>query len=136
METRYLTVAEVIELHDRIMERTGARPEPLRDEGLLESALMRAHTAAFYEGADLVRQAVLMAVGISQNQPFVDGNKRAAFVVLDVFLRIHGHVFQGNSLALAKRIERIAEDSEKRSEETTAFEQWLRGEIRSSQPGS
>ena len=115
MAIRYLTTAEVIELHDRIMERTGVRPEPLRDEGLLESALMRARSAAYYEDADLIRQAVLMAVGISQNQPFVDGNKRAAFVTLDVFLRINGLEFRGDPLVLARLIEHIAEDQDRRA---------------------
>lgn len=124
--TRYLTVAEVIELHDRIMERTGVRPEALRDEGLLGSALMRAQTAAYYEEADLVTQAVLMAVGISQNQPFVDGNKRAAFVTLDVFLRINGVVFHGDPIDLAKQIEQIAEEPSRRTETTAELTHWLR----------
>ncbi len=127
--THYLTVAEVIELHDRIMERTGVRPEALRDEGLLESALMRAQTAAYYEEADLVTQAVLMAVGISQNQPFVDGNKRAAFVTLDIFLRINGLEFRGEPIELAKQIERIAEEPERRNETTTALTHWLRERV-------
>lgn len=51
--TIYLTVAEVIAIHDEIMLRTGAMPEGLRDEGLLESALMRAQTPAYYEEARL-----------------------------------------------------------------------------------
>jgi death-on-curing protein len=127
--TRYLTLAEVVELHDRIMERTGARPEALRDEGLLESALMRAQTAAYYEDSDLVTQAVLMAVGISQNQPFVDGNKRAAFVTLDVFLRINGLEFRGDSLELAVRIEQIAEDREGRAEATIDLANWLQERV-------
>jgi death-on-curing protein len=127
--SRYLTVAEVIELHDRIMERTGARPEALRDEGLLESALMRAQTAAYYEEADLVTQAVLIAVGISQNQPFVDGNKRAAFVALDVFLRINGIEFQGESLELAMQIEQIAENQQRRVEATSNLVHWLRERV-------
>lgn len=127
--THYLTVAEVIELHDRIMERTGVRPEALRDEGLLESALMRAQTAAYYEEADLVTQAVLMAVGISQNQPFVDGNKRAAFVTLDILLRINGLEFRGEPIELAKQIERIAEEPERRNETTTALTHWLRERV-------
>jgi death-on-curing protein len=129
--TRYLTVAEVVELHDRIMERTGARPEALRDEGLLESALMRAQTAAYYEEADLVTQAVLMAVGISQNQPFVDGNKRAAFVTLDIFLRVNGLEFQGEPLELAMRIEQIAEDQERRAEATSDLTHWLQARVES-----
>lgn len=118
-------MAEVIELHDRIMERTGARPEALRDEGLLESALMRAQTAAYYEEADLVTQAMLMAVGISQNQPFVDGNKRAAFVTLDVFLRINGLEFRGDPIELAMQIEQIAEQPERRAETTNDLVRWL-----------
>jgi death-on-curing protein len=111
------------------MERTGARPEALRDEGLLESAMMRAQTAAYYEEADLVTQAVLMAVGISQNQPFVDGNKRAAFVTLDVFLRINGLEFRGAPLDLAMQIEQIAEDPERRAEATIDLVQWLRERV-------
>ncbi len=126
---RYLTVAEVIELHRAILGRMGERLEPLRDEGLLESALMRAQTAAYYEDADLATQAVLMAVGISQNQPFVDGNKRAAFVTLDVFLRVNGLEFRGDSLELAVRIEQIAKDREHRAEATLDFARWLRARV-------
>lgn len=126
---RYLTVAEVIELHRAILDRMGERLEPLRDEGLLESALMRAQTAAYYEDADLTTQAVLMAVGISQNQPFVDGNKRAAFVTLDVFLRVNGLEFRGDSLELAVRIEQIAKDREHRAEATLDFARWLRARV-------
>ncbi len=127
--TRYSTVAEVIELHDRTIERTGVRPEALRDEGLLESAMMRAQSAAYYEEADLVRQAVLMAVGIAKNKPFVDGNKRAAFVVLDVFLRINGLPFRGDPLELARHIERIAEVQGPRGEETTTLEECLGSQV-------
>lgn len=126
---RYLTVAEVIELHRAILGRMGERLEPLRDEGLLESALMRAQTVAYYEDADLTTQAVLMAVGISQNQPFVDGNKRAAFVTLDVFLRVNGLEFRGDSLELAVRIEQIAKDREHRAEATLDFARWLRARV-------
>ncbi|MEZ4532039.1 MAG: Fic family protein [Thermomicrobiales bacterium] len=86
-------------MHRAILDCMGERLEPLRDEGLLESALMRAQMAAYYDSADLVTQAVLMAVGISQNQPFVDGNKRAALVTLDVFLRVNGLEFRGDSRA-------------------------------------
>jgi prophage maintenance system killer protein len=86
---------------------------------------MRAQTAAYYEEADLVTQAVLMAVGISQNQPFVDGNKRAVFVTLDVFLRINGLEFRGDPLELAMQIEMIGEDPDRRTETTNALVHWL-----------
>jgi death-on-curing protein len=129
--TQYLTVAEVIVIHDEIMMRTGYAPEGLRDEGLLESALMRAQAAAYYEGADLVRQAVLMAVGISQNQPFVDGNKRAAYGVLDVFLRINGMVFNGDPIELAKQFENLAEPGSDRGVATDQLVDWLRERVSS-----
>ncbi|MGD9715046.1 MAG: type II toxin-antitoxin system death-on-curing family toxin [Thermomicrobiales bacterium] len=124
--TQYLTVAEVIVIHDEIMQRTGYAPEGLRDEGLLESALMRAQAAAHYEGADLIRQAVLMAVGISQNQPFADGNKRAAFGALDVFLRINGMYFSGDSIELAKQFESLADPGRDRGVATGELVEWLR----------
>jgi prophage maintenance system killer protein len=56
-ETHHLRLADVIAIHERAMRRFGAAPNPLRDEGLLESALMRPRMAAHYEGAVLVRQA-------------------------------------------------------------------------------
>lgn len=127
--TQYLTVAEVIVIHDEIMQRTGYAPEALRDEGLLESALMRAQAAAHYDDADLVRQAVLMAVGISQNQPFVDGNKRAAYGVLDVFLRINGILFQGDPIELAKQFEDLAEPGGDRGLATDQLAEWLWGRV-------
>jgi death-on-curing protein len=127
--THYLTVAEVIVIHDEVMLRTGYAPEGLRDEGLLESALMRAQAAAYYEGADLVRQAVLMGVGISQNQPFVDGNKRAAYGVLDVFLRLNGMVFNGDPIELAKQFENLAEPGNDRGIATGQLVDWLREHV-------
>ena len=127
--TTYLTVAEVVVIHDEIMVRTGYPPEGLRDEGLLESALMRAQAAAYYEGADLIRQAVLMAIGISQNQPFVDGNKRAVFGVLDVFLRINGQMFNGDALELARQFEQLAEPDHDRSAATDRLAAWLNDRV-------
>lgn len=78
--TRYLSVDDVMALHREMMRRLGAFPAPLRDERLLESAVMRPQTAAYYEDADLVRQAALLAAGIIQNHPYVDGNKRKAYI--------------------------------------------------------
>jgi death on curing protein len=122
----YLTVAEVVVIHDEIMRHTGYQPEGLRDEGLLESALMRGQAAAYYEDADLVRQAVLMALGISQNQPFVDGNKRAAFAVLDIVLRVNGLALNAPPLEIARALESLANPDRDRSTETERLIAWLR----------
>ena len=80
------------------MTRMGAPPCPLLHPGKLESAINRPRWAAHYEGANLVRQAVLLAVGISQAQAFEEGNKRAGFASADAFLRLNGSAFVGDSI--------------------------------------
>lgn len=128
-ETHYLGLLDVIALHAAVMERTGRAPAPLRSEALLESAIMRPRTAAHYEGADLVRQCVLLVVGIAQAQAFLDGNKRTAFAAADVFLRLNGLAFSGDALDLAQQLERIAMRSGSLEEATADVEEWLRGRV-------
>ena len=111
------------------MGRTGSAPATLRDEGLLVSALTRPRMIAYYEGADLIRQAVVMAVGISQAQAFLDGNKRTAFAACDVFLRLNGRIFAGDPLELAKQLEGIAQRADDLESATRRFEEWLRGQV-------
>ena len=128
-ETRYLTVAEAIALHQAVTERTGYAPAPLRDEGLLDSALQRPRAAAYYEEADLIRQAAMLAVGISQAQAFLDGNKRTAFAALDVFLRLNGLIYSGDPTALAQQLEAVAERTDSLDAATQRFEDWLREHV-------
>lgn len=65
----------------------------LRDEGLLESALARPINRLLYEGVDDVLElAATYAVGVASNHPFVDGNKRMAFIALGQFLEDNGIV--------------------------------------------
>jgi death-on-curing protein len=125
-DNRYLSVIEVIALHQAIMERMGAAPAPLRDEGALASAVMRPRMAAHYEQADLMRQAALLAAGIAQVQAFLDGNKRVALAAADVFLRLNGQALGGNPLELARQLEALATRSGSLEDATHAFEQWLR----------
>lgn len=63
----------------------------MRDEGLLDSALARAHNLQAYEpDCSLAELAAAYAYGIARNHPFVDGNKRAAFLSIGLFLAVHG----------------------------------------------
>ena len=87
---------------------------------------MRPQMAAYYEGADIVRQAALLGVGISQAQAFLDGNKRTAYLALNTFLRMNGLAYSGDRLALARQFERFAERSNEPDEAINAFEAWLR----------
>lgn len=82
---RWVSLDEVIALHAKQLARFGG-PEGLRDAGALESALNRARNKWEYEGADLAMLGAAHAFGIARNHPFVDGNKRAAFVTMMLFL--------------------------------------------------
>ena len=128
-EVRYLTLADVLALHRAIMERFGAASAPLHDEGALESAVMRARMAAYYDEADIVRQSALLAVGISRAQAFLDGNKRTSFAVCDVFLRVNGLAFSGDPLAIALQFEALAKREDSLDKATDRFEQWLRKHV-------
>lgn len=121
-------VAIIVALHEEIMRRMGWSPAPLRDEGALESAVMRPKMAAHYEDADLVYQAALLALGISQAQAFVDGNKRTAFAALKLFLNLNGHDLFVDPLTCARELERVAEAEDRRTA-GQAFETWLRSVV-------
>ena len=58
----------------------------LRDEGLLESALARRVNLALYGSPDVFQLAASYGVGLAKNHPFIDGNKRAAFLAIGLFL--------------------------------------------------
>lgn len=128
-ETIYLSVLDVEALHVFIMEKTGDPPSPIRDRGLLEAAVMRPQMAAHYEGADLFQQAALLAVGVSQAQAYIQGNKRTAFIAADVFLRLNGCTFHGDSLEMAGRLAAVAGRTGSLGEATAEFTAWLRGQV-------
>lgn len=86
---RYPSVDEAVAIHERLIERFGGSPG-IRDRGLLESALYRPQTG-YYESLEEMAAALFESLLI--NHPFVDGNKRVAFFVTDVFLRLNGWKF-------------------------------------------
>jgi death-on-curing protein len=76
----------ILVVHDRQLAEHGGSPG-IRDAGLLESALSRPVNAYLYETPDLCDLAALYAAGIARNHPFIDGNKRTAFMAAYIFLR-------------------------------------------------
>lgn len=124
--TIYLTVPEVLEIHAQVMESMNAYAAPLRSIDLLESAVMRSQAIAYYGGADLPEQAATLAVGISQNQPFLDGNKRTAFASMQVFLEINGHAIDADDLDIAGQLVAVAERTDSLEEATARFAAWVR----------
>jgi death on curing protein len=61
-----------------------------RDIGLFESALARPENLAAYGEPDVFELAAAYGYGIARNHPFIDGNKRTAFVACDLFLALNG----------------------------------------------
>jgi death-on-curing protein len=126
---RYLSLAEILALHEAVMERTGQTPAPLPDEGRLDSAVQRPRTAAHYRDADIVEQAALLAVGIAQAKALLDGNTRTAFVALDAFLRLNGSWYDDDPIALAPQLEHIATRSDSLEAAIEQFVDWVRERI-------
>jgi death-on-curing protein len=90
--TIWLTRDVILAIHDEQLAEHGGSTG-LRDAGLLDSALARPLNRAGYGEPDIAELAAVYALGIVQNHPFVDGNKRTAFVALELFLRLNGWVF-------------------------------------------
>lgn len=127
--TTYLRIIDVVALHRAVMLRLRRTPEGIRDENALESAVTRPRMAAYYEAADLIRQATLLAVGISQAQAFVDGNKRTAYASLDTFLRLNDLAYAGRPIELAEQLEAVAAREDSLDAATDRFERWLRERV-------
>lgn len=87
MNRDYPTIEEVIAIHDLLIEEFGGA-YGLRDEGALASAIWRPQMG-YYD--DLLEEAAALMESLSQNHPFIDGNKRVAFVITDSFLRMNGY---------------------------------------------
>ena len=83
---QFLSLDKAIAIHERLIEKFGGSPG-IRDKGLLESALYRPQTGYY---ADLAQMAAALFESLISNHAFVDGNKRAAFFLCDVFLRLNG----------------------------------------------
>jgi len=91
--TEYITTADALFFHKQLIERYGGAPG-VRDAGALESALHRPQTG-YYD--TLIHEAAALLESLVQNHPFIDGNKRVAFAVVDVFLRINGYAITADS---------------------------------------
>jgi death-on-curing protein len=88
-EPEWLDTDIMLDVHGEELALFGGS-EGVRDEGLLESALARPQNKFAYRETDLAMLAAAYAFGIARNHPFVDGNKRAAFAAIIVFLGLNG----------------------------------------------
>jgi len=90
--TVWLSRDLILAIHDEQLAEHGGSTG-LRDPGLLESALARPLNRAGYGEPDIAELAAVYALAIARNHPFIDGNKRTAFVALELFLRLNGCLF-------------------------------------------
>jgi death-on-curing protein len=86
---RWISREAVLLLHDESLAEHGGAPG-LRDAGRLEPALARSQHLCAYGAPDTAQLAAAYGVGLARNHPFVDGNKRAAFLGVGLFLALNG----------------------------------------------
>jgi len=89
-ELEWILDQTICAIHDEQLAAHGGR-EGIRDPGLLESALNSPKNMHSYEKPTLFKLAAVYAYRISNNQPFVDGNKRTAYVASRLFLMLNGY---------------------------------------------
>ncbi len=111
-EVRFVSWEQLLDIHRRCLEKHGGS-DGMRDVGLVESALATPY-ASFggqYLHEDLAAMASAYLFHISENQGFIDGNKRTAVTAMLVFLDLNGQYLNASDDELYDLIIRIADNS-------------------------
>jgi death-on-curing protein len=87
---RWIERRALVLLHDESLAEHGGSAG-IRDDDLLESALARARNLAVHGTPDIAELAAAYGAGLAKNHAFVDGNKRAAFLGVGLFLTLNGY---------------------------------------------
>ena len=125
-EIAWIDLPEVLAIHARQIDEHGGAPG-LRDSGLLESAIARPRHLHAYGDPDLFDLAAAYTAALIANHPFVDGNKRTAFVVGILFLELNGPTFIASEPDATRAVYDLAAGEMNESE----FASWLRTNSRS-----
>ncbi len=114
----------LLAVHDeQLAEHGGAAGT--RDMGLFESALARPQNLAHYGSPDVAELAAAYGSGIARNHPFIDGNKRTAFVAVELFLMLNGHDLVADDVDCVLTMLAVASGTL----DEAAFATWLRTHI-------
>jgi death on curing protein len=108
-------------LHDESLAQHGGA-SGMRDEGLLDSALARPLNLVAYGDPDVFALAAAYGWGLAKNHPFVDGNKRTAFLAVGLFLRLNGYRLTASQPDATLTVLRLAASEITEPE----FADWLR----------
>ena len=117
----WIDAAVIYAVHNQQLAEHGGSTG-VRDAGLLESALARPQNLVAYGEPDVHDLAAAYGYGIARNHPFIDGNKRTAFVAVELFLRLNGFNLKATDVDCV--ITMLALAAGELSEE--AFARWLR----------
>jgi len=121
----WVTLDVVMAIHEEQLAEHGG-PVGIRDQTLLESALGKPlNLLAFGESPDICALAASYAFGLARNHPFVDGNKRTAFVVCELFLALNGlELIASDADCVLKMLALAAGEIDEE-----AFAAWLRSAV-------
>lgn len=121
MNWRWVDQQALMLLHAESLAEHGGG-EGLRDAGLLASALARPLNLVAYGDPDFAELAASYGFGLAKNHPFVDGNKRAAFLAVGLFLYLNGYRLQATQAEATLAMLALAGSEITESE----FAQWVR----------
>lgn len=123
---RYLTLSEVLELYNRIMEQSGGLVG-IHNLGALESSLAQPYMT--FNGEELyptiIDKASALGFAIIRNHPFVDGNKRTGHAAIETFLVLNGYEIKADVDVQERVILQVASGELGRAD----FTDWLRHHI-------
>jgi len=124
MSIIWIKESVVFALHEEHLAEHGGATG-IRDRGLLESALFRPQNLVNYGNPDLAALAAAYGFGLVRNHPFIDGNKRTAFTVTELFLALNGQVLIADDSSCVITMLKLAEGSLSEIE----FIDWIKANI-------
>ncbi|MGZ5009314.1 MAG: type II toxin-antitoxin system death-on-curing family toxin [Methylobacter sp.] len=124
MSVVWIEESVVLALHEEHLAEHGG-PVGIRDRGRLESALFRPQNLVEYSDPDLAALAAAYGFGLARNHPFIDGNKRTAFTVMELFLALNGQELIADDPSCIVTILKLAEGSLSETE----LADWIRANI-------
>jgi death-on-curing protein len=123
---RYLTLSELLVLHDHLLRQSGGSPG-IRDLAALESAV--AQPRLMFGGVDLypdlVTKGTALAFSLIQNHPFVDGNKRIGHAALETMLLLNGSELTSPVDDAEQMILGVASGQRSREDLANWIRQWI-----------
>jgi death-on-curing protein len=130
MSAVWVIESVVLALHEEHLAEHGGAVG-ICDRGLLESALFRPRNLVNYGEPDLAALAAAYGFGLARNHPFIDGNKRTAFMVIELFLALNGQELIADDPSCVITMLRLAEGSLSETE----FADWIRANTKPMESG-